>query len=135
MPTLLWPQVAISYGPLRADESAIYYGFVVQPAADDVGKGESGVGGPARPLCAVDDSGWDPQGRPGKNPWTPFNGQLGGEEGKNPWTPFNGQLGEMAGLWKIHPFSFPTASPHTAHCPLPLSTTHMLPLSFASFLI
>lgn len=61
-------QVTISYGPLRPDEAALYYGYPLHDATD--------AHGGAR-LCAVDHAQYDPELRPGKQEWPEFSGMMG----------------------------------------------------------
>ena len=65
-------QVTISYGTLRPDEAAIYYGFV--PPFVQGTKPAPGSGASRSPLCAIDHPEYDPQTRPGKNAWPRFTG-------------------------------------------------------------
>ena len=66
-------QVTISYGTLRPDEAAIYYGFV--PRGGSEGATTVSDGSVRSALCAVDHSEYDPQMRPGKNAWPQFTGE------------------------------------------------------------
>lgn len=63
-------QVTISYGPLRPDEAALYYGYPLHDATDERGGAR---------LCAVDHAQYDPELRPGKQEWPEFSGMVGGK--------------------------------------------------------